>query len=113
MTEWGQDPLIGTFRLGSSIPYAPYLLPRLVPSMHQLAPLMPLYLQENFTHNLAEQLHRGELDVVVVAHPFIESGIVTLAVYDEPFCLALSAGHPLAEQESVKPAQVASENLLL
>jgi LysR family hydrogen peroxide-inducible transcriptional activator len=113
MTERGQDPLVGTLRLGVIYTIAPYLLPRLVPSMHQLAPLMPLYLQENFTHNLAEQLRRGELDAIVVAHPFIEPGVVTLAVYDEPFCLALFAGHPLAEQASVNPEQVAGENLLL
>jgi LysR family transcriptional regulator, hydrogen peroxide-inducible genes activator len=105
--------LIGTLRLGVIYTIAPYLLPRLIPEMHTLAPLMPLYLQENFTHNLAEQLRQGQLDVVVVAHPFTEPGIVTLAVYDEPFCLALPAGHPLAERTSIDPKQIAGENLLL
>jgi len=113
ITEQGKDPLVGTLRLGVIYTIAPYLLPRLVPAMHSFAPLMPLYLQENFTHNLAEQLRQGQLDAILVAHPFVERGIVTLAVYDEPFCLALSAGHPLAEQASIDPKQIAGENLLL
>jgi len=113
IAEQGKDPLVGTLRLGVIYTIAPYLLPRLVPAMHALAPLMPLYLQENFTHNLADQLRQGRLDVILVAHPFIEPGIVTLAVYDEPFCLALPVGHPLAEQVSIDPKQIAAENLLL
>ena len=113
IAEQGKDPLVGTLRLGVIYTIAPYLLPRLVPAMHALAPLMPLYLQENFTHNLADQLRQGRLDVILVAHPFIEPGIVTLAVYDEPFCLALPVGHPLAEQASIDPKQIAAENLLL
>jgi len=113
IAEQGKDPLVGTLRLGVIYTIAPYLLPRLVPAMHALAPLMPLYLQENFTHNLADQLRQGRLDVILVAHPFIEPGIVTLAVYEEPFCLALPVGHPLAEQVSIDPKQIAAENLLL
>ena len=113
IAEQGKDPLIGTLRLGVIYTIAPYLLPRLIPEMHTFAPLMPLYLQENFTHNLAEQLRQGELDVVLVAHPFTEPGIVTLAVYDEPFCLALPGGHPLAEQTRIDPKQIAGEDLLL
>jgi LysR family hydrogen peroxide-inducible transcriptional activator len=109
----GKDPLVGSLRLGVIYTIAPYLLPRLIPTLHARAPRMPLYLQENFTVSLAEQLRRGDLDVIVVALPFSEPGIVSRPVYDEPFCVALPAGHPLAEQSSIAPDQVASENLLL
>lgn len=113
IAEQGKDPLIGTLRLGVIYTIAPYLLPRFVPAMHSLAPLMPLYLQENFTHNLAEQLRQGKLDVILVAHPFSEPGIVTRLVYEEPFCVALPAAHPFAEKESINPQRIAGENLLL
>jgi LysR family hydrogen peroxide-inducible transcriptional activator len=109
----GKDPLVGPLRLGVIYTIAPYLLPRLIPALHARAPRMPMYLQENFTVSLAEQLRRGDLDVIVVALPFLEPGIVSLAVYDEPFRVALPAGHPLAEQAAVDPDQVAAENLLL
>jgi LysR family hydrogen peroxide-inducible transcriptional activator len=109
----GKDPLIGPLRLGVIYTIAPYLLPRLIPALHVRAPRMPTYLQENFTVSLVEQLRRGDLDVIVVALPFSEPGIVSCAVYDEPFRVALPAGHPLASQRAIEPGQVAAENLLL
>ena len=50
---------------------------------------MPLLIQENYTARLAESLKRGDLDVIVVALPFEEPGIVSQAVYDEPFRVLL------------------------
>lgn len=109
----GKDPLVGSLRLGVIYTIAPYLLPRLIPALHVRASRMPMYLQENFTVRLAEQLRRGDLDVIVVAQPFSEPGVVSLPVYDEPFCVALPANHPLAEFKSIPPQEIASENLLL
>ena len=113
LTAQAQDPLSGPLRLGVIYTIAPYLLPRLIPSLHARAPHMPLYLQENFTVRLAEQLRRGDLDAIVVALPFSEPGVVSIAVYDEPFCVALPAGHPLCEQATISPDQIDSENLLV
>lgn len=109
----GKDPLVGSLRLGVIYTIAPYLLPRLIPALHALAPRMPMYLQENFTVSLAEQLRRGDLDVIIVALPFDEPGVVSRPVYDEPFCVALPKGHPLTAQSEITSDQIAAENLLL
>lgn len=109
----GKDPLIGAFRLGVIYTIAPYLLPRLIPALHEVAPKMPMFLQENFTHRLAEQLRRGELDAIIVALPFAEPGVVSCAVYDEPFCVALPEGHPLGQNERIAPEAISAENLLM
>jgi LysR family hydrogen peroxide-inducible transcriptional activator len=74
---------------------------------------MPLFISENFTVSLGEQLRRGELDVIIIALPFSEPGIVVRPVYDEPFCVALPKGHPLTSNKTISSAQVAAENLLL
>jgi LysR family hydrogen peroxide-inducible transcriptional activator len=109
----GRDQLSGSLRLGVIYTIAPYLLPRLIPALHKCAPRMPMYLQENFTVSLTEQLRRGDLDVIIVAQPFSETGIVSCPVYDEPFCIALPMGHPLAEQTNISTDQISAENLLL
>ncbi|MDR2365911.1 MAG: LysR family transcriptional regulator, partial [Zoogloeaceae bacterium] len=57
----GKDPLAGPLRLGVIYTIAPYLLPRLIPALHTLAPRIPLFLQENFTHKLLDSLKTGEL----------------------------------------------------
>lgn len=113
ITAQAQDPLSGPFRLGVIYTIAPYLLPRLIPAIHLRAPRMPIYLQENFTVRLAEQLRRGDLDAIIVALPFADPGIVSCPVYDEPFCVILPTGHPLSEQAEIASAQVDAENLLL
>lgn len=113
IVEQGKDPLQGPLRLGVIYTIAPYLLPRLIPALHSRAPHMPLYLQENFTVNLAAQLRRGELDAIIVALPFAEPGVVLQVVYEEPFCVVIPNEHPLARAEPIDPGQVAAENLLL
>ncbi|WP_313951546.1 hydrogen peroxide-inducible genes activator [Accumulibacter sp.] len=113
IVEQGKDPLQGPLRLGVIYTIAPYLLPRLIPALHARAPHMPLYLHENFTVNLATQLRRGDLDVIVVALPFAEPGIVSRVVYEEPFRVALPRGHRLTSRTVIDPEEVAAENLLL
>jgi LysR family hydrogen peroxide-inducible transcriptional activator len=109
----GKDPLVGPLRIGVIYTIAPYLLPRLIPALHTRAPQMPLFINENFTVSLTEQLRQGELDVIVIALPFEEPGIVVRPAYDEPFCVALPGGHPLASHEMISSDQVAAESLLL
>lgn len=55
---------------------------------------MPLYIEENFTHVLREKLRNGELDAVIIALPFNEADVLTLPLYDEPFCALMPADHP-------------------
>lgn len=109
----GRDPLSGPLRLGVIYTIGPYLLPHLIPRVHAAAPSMPLLIQENYTARLAEALKRGELDVIVIALPFEEPGIVTQPVYDEPFRVLLPSAHPWATEPSIPASQLADDKLLL
>lgn len=109
----GKDPLAGPLRLGVIYTIGPYLLPRLIPRVHQLAPRMPLVIQENYTTRLVEALRRGELDVLILSLPLDEAGIVAQPVYDEPFRVLLPADHPWTAQRRINPDTLADEQLLL
>lgn len=109
----GHDPLAGTLRLGAIYTIGPYLLPKLIPLLRRMAPAMQLMIQENFTHRLAEMLKQGEVDVIVVALPFAESGVATRAVYDEPFLVAVPQGHALEKKRHITSDELARESLLL
>ena len=109
----GKDPLAGPLRLGVIYTIAPYLLPRLIPILHKRAPRMPLVIQENYTSRLAEALKRGDLDVIILSLPFDESGIVTQAVYDEPFRVLIPANHPWKTRTRIPAVDLAEEQLLL
>jgi LysR family hydrogen peroxide-inducible transcriptional activator len=109
----GRDPLAGPLRLGAIYTIGPYLLPKLIPLLRKAAPAMQLLIQENFTHRLAEMLKQGEVDVILVALPFAEPGVVTRALYDEPFLVALPQGHPLEKRKHIAADELAKESLLL
>jgi len=109
----GKDPLAGPLRVGVIYTIGPYLLPRLIPRVHQLAPRMPLIIHENYTARLAEALKRGELDVIIISLPFEEAGIVTQPVYDEPFRVLLPAGHPWAAKRTIDAEHLADDQILL
>lgn len=113
MAMAGKDQLAGPLRLGVIYTIAPYLLPRLVPTAHRLAPRMPLHLQENFTHRLTEMLRNNELDAIVIALPFNEPGIVSRPLYDEPFHVLLPVDHPLTQLPTIPKDQLDGKELLL
>ncbi|MBX3685079.1 MAG: hydrogen peroxide-inducible genes activator [Rhodocyclaceae bacterium] len=109
----GKDPLTGPLRLGVIYTIGPYLLPRLIPLMHGLAPRMPLIIQENYTARLTDALKRGDLDVIIISLPYEEQGIVTQVVYDEPFRVVMPAEHAWSASASIEPELLAEEQLLL
>jgi len=113
LARGGQDQLSGALRLGVIPTIGPYLLPDLVPILRKRAPAMPLVIEENLTGNLAPMLREGELDVVIIALPFSIPGVRTDVVYEEPFSVVVPEGHRWQARKSVKPGELAEENLLV
>lgn len=113
IAEQGKNQLAGPLRVGVIYTIGPYLLPHLIPLLHQQAPHMPLLIEENFTARLSEILKQGGLDVIVISLPFEGPGIVTQPLYDEPFKVAMPMNHPWKKTESIVPGDLAGENLLL
>jgi LysR family hydrogen peroxide-inducible transcriptional activator len=113
LARQGSKPLAGPLRLGAIYTVGPYLLPQLIPLVMQLAPDMPLMIEENFTAVLAERLKRGDLDVIVVSLPFDEPGILTRPLYDEPFVVLLPVSHPWTALAAIEVDKLGEENVLL
>ena len=113
LARGGHDQLAGALRLGVIPTIGPYLLPGLVPILRKRAPAMPLMIEENLTGNLAPMLREGELDVVIIALPFSIPGVRTEVVYEEPFSVVVPEGHRWQARRSVKPGELADENLLV
>ncbi|AUX60992.1 hydrogen peroxide-inducible genes activator [Simonsiella muelleri] len=108
-----QDELEGALKLGLIFTVAPYLLPKLILSLRDVAPKMPLMLEENYTHVLTDLLKRGELDAIVVAEPYQEGGILTMPLYDEPFFVIVPKGHHFENLDEVTKEDIGQERLLL
>ena len=109
----GKDQLAAPLRVGAIYTIGPYLFPHLVNELAERAPQMPLILEENYTHVLAEKLKHGEVDAIVISLPFKEHGVLTAPLYEEPFVALVPVSHPLNEQARVAIDDLARENVLL
>jgi LysR family hydrogen peroxide-inducible transcriptional activator len=109
----GKNQLIAPLRVGIIHSVGPYLLPDLIPALKKVAPQMSLEIEENITANLDTLLRNGKLDVIIIALPFGDTGIVTRALYDEPFEVVTSNEHHWAERRNVKATELSDEKVLL
>ncbi|WP_313395881.1 LysR substrate-binding domain-containing protein, partial [Pseudomonas sp.] len=113
LAQAGKNQLTAPLKVGAIYTVGPYLFPHLIPQLHRVAPQMPLYIEENFTHVLREKLRNGELDAVIIALPFNEADVLTLPLYDEPFCALMPADHPWTAKKTIDTAMLNDKSLLL
>ncbi|MFT4612882.1 MAG: LysR family hydrogen peroxide-inducible transcriptional activator [Bacteroidia bacterium] len=113
LAEMGKDPLGSMLSVGAIYTVGPYLFPKLVAGLKELAPKMPLYIEENYTANLRTKLTGGELDAIFVALPFTETEVVTRSVYDEPFVVLMPQDHALVKEDNIDPASLADFRVLM
>jgi LysR family hydrogen peroxide-inducible transcriptional activator len=113
IAQAGRNQLFGPLKLGVIYTVAPYLLPDLIPKLHDLAPQMPLDIEENLTENLEVELKSGRLDAAIIALPFALPGAITEYLYEEPFQVVVPLGHKWAKRKSIRPDELAGEHTIL
>jgi LysR family hydrogen peroxide-inducible transcriptional activator len=107
-------PMSGPLRLGVIPTIGPFLLPRLMPALRQEFPALKLFLREDLTDRLLNQLEAGQLDILLLAEPYaFGSGVETLPLARDEFLAALPSNHGLAAGESVSTAELVAEQFLL
>jgi LysR family hydrogen peroxide-inducible transcriptional activator len=112
-TTGSHEPLCGTLRMGTIPTIGPFLLPKVLPSLRQAYSRLRLYLVEDLTERLIDSLHRGQLDVVLLALPYDCGAVETVILFEDPFVVGLPREHLLAKETSVKPERLWREDLLL
>ena len=110
----GSEPLSGALRMGVIPTVGPFLLPEILPQLRRAYPALRLYLVEDLTARLVEELRAGRLDIVLLALPHEDCrNLETRVLFEDPFKVALAQGHSLATGNSVDMERVGSEGLLL
>lgn len=108
-----RDPEAGTVRLGIFPTLGPYLLPHVVPLVRQRFPKLELLLVEEKSDVLLARLREGKLDAVILALPLADDQLQAEFLFEEPFVLAVPAGHPLASKQSLLMDDLSDQRLLL
>ncbi|MBL4750547.1 MAG: hydrogen peroxide-inducible genes activator [Amylibacter sp.] len=104
--EVAEHGMTGTIRLGVKATLGPYLLPRVVASLHQKHTDMKIYIREGIPHKLEDELTSGLHDVILAQLPIRTSNLVTERLFREPILLAVSSDNPLARQKSVSTMEL-------
>ena len=108
-----RDPEAGSFRLGLFPTIGPYLLPHVMPNLRARFPQMELYLIEEKTEVLLDQLRRGHIDAAVLALPLEEKSFEQELLFEEPFVLCAPADQPAPKHLPVQLFDLQANSLLL
>jgi LysR family hydrogen peroxide-inducible transcriptional activator len=106
-------PEAGMLRLGIFPTLGPYLLPHVMPGIKERFPQLELFLTEEKSDPLLEQLQNGKLDAAILALPVHDAQLQTALLFEEPFLLAVPNNHELAKRQCLRIAELAQYNLLL
>ena len=105
--------LTGRLTLGVIPSLAPYLLPRILPTLQNRFPELQLELRETQTRQLIEDIKSGALDAAMLALPVGEPDIDTLALFEDLFLLAVPASDPRPEAAPVAAEDIDQGRLIL
>jgi LysR family hydrogen peroxide-inducible transcriptional activator len=109
----GGKPLQGPLQLGIIPTIAPFLLPRVLPALRRSFPELRLFLHEDLTEALHQQLLEGTLDVAVLALPYDLTGVEQLPLFNDRFRLAARVGTKLVEPASYRANRLNEGSVLL
>ncbi len=70
LTDAFKSPLSGELRMGVIPTIAPFLLPSILPLITRDYPQLKLYLREDFSDRLVDQVRSGALDFALIALPY-------------------------------------------
>jgi LysR family hydrogen peroxide-inducible transcriptional activator len=106
-------PLHGPLRLGIIPTIAPFLLPRVLPKVRKAFPDLQLFLHEDVTQRLHEQLTEGTLDLVLLALPYPLTGVEEMELFADRFRLAARKGTALVDPANYRVNRLSAGSVLL
>ncbi len=108
-----REPLAGPLRLGVIPTIAPFLLPRILPGARKAFPKLKLFLREDTTEALHQQLIAGDLDLILIAFPFELRKVEIKRLFKDPFLLACRQGTKLVDPKNYRFNRLNADSVLL
>lgn len=103
---------VGTFKIGVSPTVGPYLLPHILPELHQNYSDLKLYVREKLPQMLEQDLLEGGLDLMLSPQPLNHSQLTVEPLFSEPLHLVLPIDHGLAQLDTIAPEQLRGQSVL-
>ncbi len=106
-------PLSGPLRLGAIPTIAPFLLPRALPALRRAYPELKLFLREDLTQRLLDELRAGRLDVALIALPFETGDLHVRELFKDEFDFVARGADHAVREKSVALRSVDHDEMLL
>lgn len=106
-------PLTGPLRIGVIPTVGPYLLPKILPAVRQAFPELQIYLREDQTSRLLQQLDVGDLDLLLLAIDIDLGNVTTMPLFSDPFVVAVANEHEWGAREEIELTDLKQKDLLL
>ena len=113
MVRASGKPLSGELRMGVIPTIAPFMLPGLLPRLRRRFPDLRLYLREETSQAACDNLHRGQLDCVLLALPYGCGDVETAPLFDDRLLVAFPEGEAPAGAGAVGAEAIDQTRLLL
>ena len=97
----GATPLSGPLRFGVIPTIAPFLLPDVLPPLRKEYPALKLYLREDLTERVLEQLRAGNLDVALIALPYDTCDLHVHELFRDEFWFVAREADPAAKEKEI------------
>ena len=107
-----QEPLTGTIRVGVVPSLGSYLLPHLIPDLHEGFPDLRLYVREGMADALAHRLEEGAIDFLFHPLPVTRAELVVVPLFREPLMVVLPRDHALAAAAAIRPEDLRGQTML-
>ena len=104
--------LASTIRIGVVQSLGSYLLPLIVPGLHESHPSLKLYMREGLPDFLLRSLGDGNLDLLFFPLPVRQDDFESLSIFREPIEVVLPCDHPFAREPDIAPEMLRGETIL-
>ena len=111
-SEQAQHEMAGTIRLGVSPTIGPYLLPRVLPVLHQRFPFLKLHIQEDVPRKLEAGLEAGDYDLILTVLPMNAGNNRIRALFTESIHAVFRTDHPLAKKEKLRGRDLHQQDVI-
>ncbi len=108
-----RKPLSGDLRFGVIPTIAPFILPKILPQILCKYPDLNLYIKEELTRNIYEDLINDELDLLLIALPFDLENVETLSLFRDYFFFASRENTRLMKTPYANEADLPEKGVLL
>ncbi len=112
LAKHGQNLLGGTIRVGVLQSLGPYLLPHILPELHQSYPDLKLYVREGMPQSLIDGVDDGSLDLLFFPLPVKGADLQSVRLFREPLWIVAPHEHALAAKETAAQSDLEGETVL-